>query len=104
MYVKIYEYHIKEEKIEDYLSIQEKASKIYKKHIESKTTYLQSNEDPTKWMEITTYNSEEDYLKNIAIINKNVEIQVLFNKFQALLLPGNNLIKEEDFTKITGVN
>ncbi|WP_400242194.1 hypothetical protein AB3U99_15055 [Niallia sp. JL1B1071] len=102
MYVKVYEYHIQKEKVAEYFRIQEKATNIYKKYIDSETTYLQSHDDPTKWMEITTYTSEEEYQKNIAIINENVEIQLLFSEFHSLLSPENNHIKEEDFTKVRG--
>ncbi|CAI9388986.1 MULTISPECIES: hypothetical protein [unclassified Bacillus (in: firmicutes)] len=102
MYVKVYEFHIQEEKMDEYFRIQEKACKIYKNYLDTETTYLQSHDDPTKWMEMTTYSSEEDYHKNIAIINDNVEIQALFREFQALLLPENKLIKETDFTKVMG--
>ncbi len=52
MYVKVYEYHIPIDKIKEYFYIQEKASNIYRKYINSTTTYLQSNDDPTKWLEI----------------------------------------------------
>ncbi|MEK4442242.1 MULTISPECIES: hypothetical protein [unclassified Niallia] len=52
MYVKVYEYHIPTDKIKEYFYIQEKASNIYRKYINSTTTYLQSNDDPTKWLEI----------------------------------------------------
>ncbi|HEO8418748.1 MAG: hypothetical protein ABTA16_15010 [Niallia sp.] len=102
MYVKVYEYHIQKEKVAEYFRIQEKATNIYKKYIDSETTYLQSHDDPTKWMEITTYTSEEEYQKNIAVINENVEIQLLFSEFHSLLLPENKHIKEEDFTKVRG--
>ena len=100
MYVKVFEYHIQKEKVAEYFRIQEKANKIYKKYIDSETTYLQSHDDPTKWMEITTYNSKEDYHFTIAIINEKEEIQQLFSEFQSLLLPDHTHVKEEDFTRV----
>jgi len=100
MYLKVYEYHIMPDKLEEYFRIQEKVSHIYRKYIDSKTTYLQSNDDPTKWLEITTYKSEQDYQINIDLINEQAEIQILFNEFQALLIPENSHIKEEAFTKV----
>lgn len=33
MFVKIYQYHIQQDKVEEYLSIQEKASEIYSKYL-----------------------------------------------------------------------
>lgn len=103
MYVKVYEYHIPTDKIKEYFCIQEKASNIYRKYIDSTTTYLQSNDDPTKWLEITTYQSEQDYHANIALINEQTEIAALFQEFQALLHPENSQIKEKNFTKITKI-
>ncbi|AYV66967.1 hypothetical protein C2I06_08830 [Niallia circulans] len=103
MYVKVYEYHIPTDKIKEYFYIQEKASNIYRKYINSTTTYLQSNDDPTKWLEITTYQTEQDYDANIALINEQTEIVVLFQEFQALLPLENSQIKEENFTKTTEI-
>jgi hydroxymethylpyrimidine pyrophosphatase-like HAD family hydrolase len=100
MFVKVYVYHIKKDKVEEYLKIQEKAGDIYGKYINSKTIYLQSNEDETKWMEITKYESAEEYNKSIESINQQKEIQELFKSFQAVLLEGKSEIDEENFTEI----
>lgn len=96
MFVKVYTYHIQHDKVGEFLVIQEKVSKIYNRYLEFKTIYLQSKEDNTKWMEITTYKDEEEYLKCMALINKSEEIQELFNAFQTLLV-SQVKISEEDF-------
>ncbi|MBU9723040.1 MULTISPECIES: hypothetical protein [Bacillaceae] len=100
MYVKIYIYHIKIDKIEEYLSIQEKAGGIYGRYIDSQTTYLRSSEDRTKWMEITKYRSEEEYNKRIELINNDKEIKDLFKSFQSVLLESKSEIIEENFTEL----
>ncbi|WP_088034483.1 hypothetical protein [Evansella clarkii] len=100
MYVKVYVYHIKTDKINDYFRIQERAGEIYGRYINSQTTYLQSREDAAKWMEITKYKSEEEYNKSIELINNHKEIQKLFKAFQSVLLESKSEIIEESFTEI----
>jgi hypothetical protein len=100
MYVKVYVYHIKTDKMNDYFRIQERAGEIYGRYINSQTTYLQSREDAAKWMEITKYKSEEEYNKSIELINNHKEIQKLFKALQSVLLESKSEIIEESFTEI----
>lgn len=100
MFVKVYEYHIHQESIEEYFRIQQKAGEIYEKYIDVKTTYLQSKEDPSKWMEIAKYESEDAYRKGMALINQEKEIQELFKSFEGILLSEKNGVKDEDFLDI----
>ncbi len=99
MFVKVYTYHVKKEKVEQYLAIQNKAVEVYMRYINCQTIHLQSHEDETKWMEITEYESEEVYNRNIVLVNENKEIQEFYKSFQEVLLE-NSEIYEEDFTKI----
>ncbi|MFD2640174.1 hypothetical protein [Piscibacillus salipiscarius] len=48
MFVKVYQYHIQKDKVDEYLSIQERASEIYGKYLDFNTVYLQSKDDSTK--------------------------------------------------------
>ncbi|WP_270182343.1 hypothetical protein [Alkalihalobacillus sp. CinArs1] len=100
VFVKVYEYQIHQESIEEYYRIQQKAGEIYEKYIDVKTTYLQSKEDPSKWIEIAKYESEEDYQTAMELINQETEIQELFKSFEAILLSDINLIRDEDFLDI----
>lgn len=59
MFVKVYQYYIQSNKVDDYLSIQKRASEIYGQYLDVNTIYLQSKDDNTKWMEISTYRDEE---------------------------------------------
>jgi hypothetical protein len=97
MFIKVYEYHILPDKDKEYLKIQEKAGEIYSRHIDSRTLHLKSMEDPSKWMEITSYRNEEEYEKSIELINQYEEIQELFREFQALLISDENEVREENF-------
>ncbi|MEK3990613.1 hypothetical protein [Robertmurraya sp. FSL R5-0851] len=97
MFVKIYQYHIQNDRVDEYLAIQEKASKIYGKYIDFHTMYLNSKNDVTKWIEITRYKDEEEFNKSIHFINQHQEIQELFEEFQSLLLNDKSEISEEDF-------
>lgn len=100
MYAKMYQYHIRPEKVEEYLHIQEKAFEIYSNHLQLQTMYFKSNEDNTKWVEISKYKDEAEYKRSIAIINEHAEIQLLFTQFQSLLVPGKSEIIEEDFVEM----
>ena len=100
MFVKVYQYYIQKEKEEEHLSIQEKAGKIYQEFLDFHTIYLKSKDSDTKWLEITFFKDEDDYKKSIEIINKQLEIQELFQSFQGVLVSEKNEITEEDFLKI----
>ncbi|WP_273833999.1 hypothetical protein [Guptibacillus sedimenti] len=103
MFVKVYEYQIHEESIEEYFRIQQKVGEIYGKYIDVETTYLQSKENSLKWMEIAKYESEKEYQKAMALINQENEIQELFKSFEAILLSDTNMVREEDFLDIKEV-
>lgn len=98
MFVKIYQYYIQSDKVIEYLSIQKRALDIYRKHLNVHTVYLQSKDDNTKWMEISTYKNEEEYKKTITLINKEEEVKKLFDEFQSLLVSGKE-ISEENYIK-----
>lgn len=98
MFVKVYQYHIQSDKIAEYISIQKRASYIYRKYLEVNTVYLQSKDDNTKWMEISTYRNEVEYNKSITLINKEEEMKKLFDEFQSLMVNGKE-ISEEDYIK-----
>ncbi|AXI08168.1 hypothetical protein CV093_04100 [Oceanobacillus sp. 143] len=97
MFVKVYQYHIQKDKVEEYLDIQEKTLEIYSRYLDLHTIYLNSKVDDTKWMEIIRYKDEDEYKRSINIINEKKEIQELFESFQSLLVTDNNKIREEDF-------
>lgn len=97
MFVKIYHYYIQPDKIEEFLSIQEKALKIYSENINFHTMFINSKEDETKWIEISRYKDEKEYIKSMTIINEQKEVQELFARFQSLLLTDKKEIREEDF-------
>ncbi|RBP03347.1 hypothetical protein [Rossellomorea aquimaris] len=103
MFVKVYEYHIQPEKIEEFFKIQERAGEIYRKYLESHTIYLKKQDNETKWMEISRYRNESEYKKSIRLINEHEEIQHLFSDFQSVLVPGSELV-EEDFLQIEEKN
>ncbi|MFP7201220.1 hypothetical protein SFC08_09600 [Lysinibacillus halotolerans] len=100
MFVKIYEYHIQKDKVEQYLAIQEKASEIYNRYLDFHTVYLNSKTEETKWLEITRYKDEDTYHKGMELINEQKEIQDLFETFQSLLLTEKREIREEDFLEM----
>ena len=97
MFVKVYQYHIQKNKVDEYLAIQEKASEIYGRYLDFHTIYLNSKDDATRWIEISRYKDEDEYQKSIDMINEQEEIQELFKAFQSLLVTDKSEISEEDF-------
>lgn len=97
MFVKVFQYYIQKDKIDEYLNIQEKALRIYSKYIDFQTIFLNSKNDETKWIEISRYKSEDEYNKSINLIDQQKEIQELYEAFQSLLVTDKNEINEEDF-------
>lgn len=102
MFIKMYQYHIPKESVEEYLNIQEQAAKIYKTHLDFHTMYFKSTNDETRWIEITRYNNETEYKTSIDMINKNQELQNLFQRFEDLLID-QTMITEEEFTELKSI-
>ena len=97
LFVKIYEYHINQDKEEFFLEIQDKVSQIYNKYLCCEVMYLKSIDDATVWVEIAKYSSEEEYFKHIKNLNNEPVIQELFEQFESCLIPGKMDIRERDF-------
>ncbi|WP_240904060.1 hypothetical protein [Bacillus sp. N1-1] len=55
-------------------------------------------------MEIAKYESEEEYQKAMALINKENEILELFKSFEAILLSDTNMVGEEDFLYVKEIS
>jgi hypothetical protein len=55
-------------------------------------------------MEIAKYESEEEYQKAMALINKENEILKLFKSFEAILLSDTNMVGEEDFLYVKEIS
>ncbi|MCM3768760.1 hypothetical protein [Neobacillus niacini] len=98
MFVKVYQYHIRKDKVNDFFAIQEKVAMAYGNYLDFHTIYLNSNEDETKWYEITRYRDEAEYKRSLAAINEQEEIQELFATFQSLLVSEKREITDEDFS------
>ncbi|MED1563952.1 hypothetical protein P4U44_18975 [Alkalihalobacillus alcalophilus] len=97
LYVKVYEFFIQEDKVEQYFNIQNRAVELYKKHLNCEVMYLQCTTDKTKWMEFSKYVSEENYKEGLSKINIEPEIQSLFKQFESCLLPENQKIEEYNY-------
>ena len=97
MFLKVYQYYIQIDKEQEYLSIQKRASKVYQKYVDVQTVYFRSSTEPAKWMEISKYRDEKEYLQAIKLINKDQEIKRLYNEFQAVLDPERSIVGEESY-------
>jgi hypothetical protein len=100
MFVKVYRYHIRPEKTEEFFDIQERAGKIYRKHISYRVVYLESKDDPGLWVEIQWCSDENAYRRAMASINAEPGIKELWQEFQTVLDPEKPDIQEECFNQI----
>ncbi|MBT2691610.1 hypothetical protein [Bacillus sp. ISL-55] len=99
MFVKIYSYHVKSGKEQEYLNIQEEADQVYSRFPDQKTIHLQSMADKTKWLEIHTYKNEDIYQETIQTIDQQSEIQVLYKRFLDVITSVEEM-SEEDYQLI----
>lgn len=97
MYIKVYEYHIKEEVEASFIEIQNQVSRIYKQYVNCKIKYLKGVNDSTLWMEISEFNSEEEYIQGMEQVNKEPLIQELFKLFETCLVTDKQEIKENSY-------
>jgi hypothetical protein len=100
MFVKIYHYHIRPDKTEEFLRIQERASKIYRKYISYRCVYLRDRDNPGLWLEIQWCCDEDTYRSAMDSINAEPEIERLWQEFQALLDPSDRTIREEYYEQV----
>ncbi|MGF9699938.1 MULTISPECIES: hypothetical protein [Paenibacillus] len=98
MFVKVYQYQIQPGRIEEFLEIQKKSAEIYASYIDFHSFCINSNQDKSKWLEISKYKDENEYRKSINLINDNTEIRQLFEKFSSLLVNVETDLIEEEYT------
>ncbi|PEY32272.1 hypothetical protein CN354_21815 [Bacillus cereus] len=84
MFVKVYQYHIQIDKEKEYLEVQEKAASLYQKYIFIRSVYLKSNDDESKWIEMSWYKDEATYKKRIELISHEKELQELWKQFEGI--------------------
>ena len=100
MYVKVYSYRIQPGKVKDFLDIQERADRIYKKHATYRVVHLQKVDDPCQWLEIQWYQDEAAYRRGVDLVNAEPEIKQLWQEFQSLLDLADNTVIEEHYNQI----
>jgi hypothetical protein len=94
VFVKIYSYHIKSGKEQEYLKIQEEAERIYSRFADKNTLHLQSKTDKSQWLEIHMYKSEEIFNETIQIIDKQPEIRGLYKRFLEVITSQEEISEE----------
>lgn len=100
MFVKVYRYRIKQEKIEEFLDIQRRACQIYQKHVTYRAVHLQRHDDPSHWLEIHWYPDQATYHHSMDLINAEPEIERLWQEFQTVLDPKDTAIYEECYEQV----
>ena len=96
MFVKVYEYYIKENEEARFLEIQEEAARIYKRYLNCEISYLKSCDHDEKWLEISRYSSEEEYKVGISKMDKEPVIKELYQQFKSCLVLGAG-VKENNY-------
>jgi len=100
MFVKVYRYRIKPARVKEFLSVQERAADIYRKHAAYRVVHLQKQDDPCQWLEIQWFEDEAAYRRSMDLINGEPEIERLWHKFQTVLDPEDKTIIEEFYDQI----
>ncbi|WP_454190163.1 hypothetical protein [Paenibacillus sp. Marseille-Q7038] len=95
MFVKMYIYHVNLDRLAEYKKIMERADKLYRRYVNYELFYMESEEEPGKFVEVQTYASEELYEIGQKLINKDFELMDLNQSFEAILAPNNKEIQEE---------
>ncbi|MFQ5820430.1 MAG: hypothetical protein ACE5I5_10625 [Candidatus Heimdallarchaeota archaeon] len=100
MFVKVYRYRIQPEKTKRFLAIQERAGKIYQKHIRHRVVILRSRKDLNLCLEVHWYPDEDTYRRGIDLINAEPMIDQLWEEFQATLDPNDPTVHEEYYEQL----
>ncbi|WP_088548661.1 hypothetical protein [Paenibacillus aquistagni] len=98
MYVKVYQYSVQAEQIEQCLELVSESDLLYKQFVNYTMLIRRSREQPTKLTEVHLYKSEEEYVEAMGKMKDDAQIQALFEQFLRTLSPENPEIKEETYT------
>ncbi|WP_423410159.1 hypothetical protein AABM38_09590 [Heyndrickxia sp. MSNUG] len=94
MFFKVYTYHVKPEREQDFFEIQAQAENVYSRFVEKQSLFLRSKDDNAKWMEIQIYKDENSFNESIKIIDQQKEIIDLYTRFMKLIISKEELIEE----------
>lgn len=100
MFVKTYSYRVQPDKLQEMLTIQQRASQAYARHVSVRSVLLKDQDDPDRWLEIQWFPDEQVFKKGMVAINSDEEISELWEAFQNTLAPGEQIIVEETFEQI----
>lgn len=95
MFVKMYIYHVNLARLAEYEQIMKSADALYKRYVEYELFYMESIEEPGKFIEIQTYASENLYNDSQKLINNDPESERLYRSFESVLASHNKEVQEE---------
>lgn len=95
MFVRVSRYRVLPEKLNQYLSIQEQAGRIYQKYELIRASYFQNANDASVWLEVHWYPDEPTCRRITAEINAEPKVGELWRQFQNTLDPTYELTVEE---------
>ena len=95
MVVKIYRYKLLPHKPDEFLNIQRKADSIYSKHVDYQLKHFQERADPSKWVELHIYRSNDEAHCASLLSEKEPQLQGLFSQFLECLSPNDKSIDEK---------
>lgn len=84
MFAVVYKFPILKDKVQEYLEIDKQAGKMYRKYkliptMETKHLMRDIDKNTTEILVVTLYKSKQDYKEKIRKIDKDPEIQKLYN-------------------------
>jgi hypothetical protein len=82
------------------LSIQQRASQAYTRHVQFRSTLLRDRQDPNRWLEIQCYADEASFKMGMEAVNADPEIAELWEAFREMLEPPDQIIKEMTYEQV----
>lgn len=94
MFVKVYLYKIKPEVEERFFEIQRKANKLYEKYLSYEVTFLRTQGDEDRIIEIQRYPNRNTYRKGMRLLDKDPKLQDIWESFTEILTHDPKAIQE----------
>ncbi|WP_028546978.1 hypothetical protein [Paenibacillus taiwanensis] len=101
MFIKIYRYYVQPSQLNKCLTIVDRSDQIYKTVVDYTMLHVRCEEEPTKFVEIQMYENEQVYEAAMDILNRNVELESLYQQFMAILDPQRPKVYEETCKRLT---
>lgn len=100
MFVKTYSYLVHPDKVPEMLSIQQRASQAYARHIQFRSALLRDRREPNHWLEIQWFADEAAFRTGMEAVNADPDITELWEAFQKTLESRDQVIQEMTYEQV----